>query len=236
MMTNNDVARKNPLEEMGIDMGVLGEKGGFGAVMAAAGVGKTALLVQIAIIAMMKKFSVLHVSLSDPVQKVTLWYDEILQSLSRAQLCGNTPTLQEDILRRRFIMTFRVDDFTVPKLEERLHDLAIQNIFSPHVLIIDGLRFDDGRVEPLLRELEEMVRKRNFFVWFAVHIPQGDRKAPTKDPLSAMELLDCFQLVLKIEDRGHYHILQLLQGEAGTEKGDKKELRLDPTTLLAISR
>lgn len=224
----------SPLERMGIDMTALNEKGGFGAVMAAAGVGKTALLVQIAIMAMMNKYSVLHVSLSDPVQKVTLWYDEIFQSLTRAQLCGSAPDLHE-YLHRRLIMTFRVDDFTVPKLEERLNDMTVQNIFSPRVLIIDGLHFDN-HIEPLLRELKKMALVRNFFIWFAIHIPQSDRKAPTEDPLSAMGLLDKFQLVLKIEDRGHYHILQLLKGEERAEGGDKKELRLDPTTLLVISK
>lgn len=234
-MTDSDVMQKSPLEQMGIDMTALNGKGGFGAVMAAAGVGKTALLVQIAIIAMLNKFSVLHVSLGDPVQKVILWYDEIFQSLNRAQLCGAASELQEDILRRRFIMTLRADDFTIPKLEERLNDLSVQNIFSPRVLVIDGLRFD-GCVEPLLRELEEMARRRNFFVWIAVHIPQRDWKAPAEDPLSAMGLLDYFQIIFKIEDRGHYHILQLLKGAEITAEGDKKELRLDPTTLLVISK
>jgi hypothetical protein len=232
--TNGSVTRQNPLERMGVNMTAL-EEGGFGAVMASAGVGKTALLVQIAIIAMMKKVSVLHVSLSDPVQKVSLWYNEIFQALNRAKLCGDEPDFQEDILRRRLIMTFRVDDFTVPKLEERLSDMAVQNIFFPRVLIIDGLHFDD-EVKPLLQELKKVARERNFFVWAAVHIPQGDRNAPVEDPLSAMGLLDYFQLILKIEGRGHYHILHLLKGEERAEEGDKKGLRLDPTTLLVISK
>jgi hypothetical protein len=216
-------------------MTVLNEKGGFGAVMAAAGVGKTALLVQIAIIAMMNRFSVLHVSLSDPVHKVTLWYDEIFQSLIRARLYDVTPELREDILRRRLIMTFRVDDFTVPKLEERISDMAFQNIFSPRVLIIDGLHLD-GPGNIMLQELKKMAREQNFFVWFAVHIPPRNGNGSGEDPLSVMGLLDYFQLVLKIEDRGHYHILQLLKGEEKTEKGNERELRLDPTTLLMMSK
>ena len=235
MMADSEVMRKSPLEQMGIDMAVLNEKGGFGTVMASAGVGKTALLVQIAIIAMLNRFSVLHVSLNDPVQKVILWYDEIFQSLNRAQLCGSTPELQEDILRRRLIMTFRADDFTIPKLGGRLNDLAVQNIFSPRILIIDGLQFDD-RLESLLQKLKKMVQGRDCFVWVAVHIPQRDWKTPVEDPLSAVGFLDCFQVVFKIEDRGHYHILQLLKGAEIAEEGNKKELRLDPTTLLVISK
>jgi len=227
--------QKSPLEQMGIDMTVLNEKGGFGSVMASAGVGKTALLVQIAIIAMLNRFPVLHVSLNDPVQKVILWYDEIFQSLNRAQLCGPTSEQQEDILRRRLIMTFRADDFTIPKLGERLNDLTVQNIFSPRVLIIDGLQLDD-HLEPMLQKLKKMVQGRDCFVWVAVHIPQRDWKAPAEDPLSVMGVLDCFQVIFKIEDRGHYHVLQLLRGAEIAEEENKKELRLDPTTLLVISK
>ena len=44
----------------------------------------------------------------------------------------------------RFIMTFKVEGFSAPKLEERLTDLMEQNIFKPHTVIIDGFKFDDA--------------------------------------------------------------------------------------------
>ncbi|MBN1546283.1 MAG: hypothetical protein JW902_06455, partial [Syntrophaceae bacterium] len=147
----NELSQRNPLRHLGLDTEQLKEEGSFGAVMAPAGVGKTALLVQIALQAMIKKSCVLHVSLNDPVHKVTLWYDEILQDLTRAYPTDNVSDLREDILLHRFIMTFRVDDFSVPKLEERLNDLIVQNIFHPDIIIIDGLHFN-GSVEPFLEE------------------------------------------------------------------------------------
>lgn len=33
-------------------------------------------------------------------------------------------------------MTFRVDRFCIPNLEERLNDLKVQGIFSPRILLI----------------------------------------------------------------------------------------------------
>ena len=45
-------------------------QGGFGAVLARAGVGKTALLVQLALNTMLRDKNVLHISLNDPVNKV----------------------------------------------------------------------------------------------------------------------------------------------------------------------
>ena len=56
--------------------------GGFGAVLAHAGVGKTALLVQLALNSMLRSRNVLHVSLNDPVNKVNLWYSELFHHLA----------------------------------------------------------------------------------------------------------------------------------------------------------
>ena len=50
-------------------------------------------------------------------------------------------------------MTFKVEGFSVPKLEERLADLTEQNIFSPDMIVIDGFPFDDD-VEASLKQLK----------------------------------------------------------------------------------
>jgi len=230
MLMKNELSKLNPLRHLGLDMEILKENAGFGAVMAPAGVGKTALLVQIALLAMMKEFSILHVSLNDPVNKVTLWYDEILQDLTRTYPTESVGDLREDILLHRFIMTFRVDDFSVPKLEERLNDLIVQNIFQPQILIIDGLHFN-SKVGPFLAEMKALAEKHHFFVWFSVHIHREEKKADSGIPLSIEGLQNYFQVILKIEEKGDYLSLQVVKGSA-RDIAEGSELRLDPTTML----
>ena len=81
-MMKNDLILRNPLRVMGFESEDILPAGGFGAVLARAGVGKTAFLVQLAINALLRGKNVLHVSLSDPVRKVTLWYEEVFSVLS----------------------------------------------------------------------------------------------------------------------------------------------------------
>ena len=57
--------------------------GRFGAVLARAGVGKTALIVQIALNSLLCSKNVLHISLTEPVGKVNLWYQEVLERLAQ---------------------------------------------------------------------------------------------------------------------------------------------------------
>ena len=51
----------------------------MGLIMARAGLGKTALLVQIALDAILRGKRVLHISIGESLDKTKLWYDDILQ-------------------------------------------------------------------------------------------------------------------------------------------------------------
>ena len=73
-MLKKELILRNPLRQMGYEEDEIIPEGGFGAVLARAGVGKTALLVQLALNMMLRGRKVLHVSLLDPVNKVDLWY------------------------------------------------------------------------------------------------------------------------------------------------------------------
>ncbi|MFC1829476.1 AAA family ATPase, partial [Thermodesulfobacteriota bacterium] len=129
-MLENDLIFKNPLKLMGYETEDILPDGGFGAVLASAGVGKTALLVQLSLYALLKQKNVLHISLDDPVNKVDLWYKEVFHNLARQYNIEQTASLWEAMLPHRFIMTFKVEGFSAPILEERLNDLT-QHVVLP---------------------------------------------------------------------------------------------------------
>ena len=126
MMIRKEIIERNPLLNLGFDREYILSDGGLGAVLAHAGVGKTALLVQTALHAMMHEQPVLHVSLNDAVSKVDLWYRELFNDMASKYDSAEITQYWENMLHYRFIMTFRVEGFSVPKLEERLADLMQQ--------------------------------------------------------------------------------------------------------------
>jgi hypothetical protein len=113
-MLKNDLILRNPLRLMGHENEAIVPQGGFGAVLARAGVGKTALIVQVALNTMLQQKNVLHVSLNDPVDKVNLWYQEVLNSLAHQYHVRQIKELWESIQMNRFIMTFKVEDSVSP--------------------------------------------------------------------------------------------------------------------------
>ena len=173
-MLKKEIIYRNPLINLGYENEDILPNGGFGAVIAHAGVGKTALLVQMALNTMIREKTVLHVSLHDAVSKVDVWYHELFQNIAANFNAAEIKDYWEKIQPYRFIMTFKVESFSVPKLEERLTDLMEQNIFKPHTVIIDGLKFDESGRGPLVH-LKELAKKYSMRIWFTVHAHRHER-------------------------------------------------------------
>lgn len=228
-MLKNELILRNPLRQLGFESEDILPAGGFGAVLARAGVGKTALLVQLAINGMLRSRPVLHISLNDPVNKVNLWYHELFQHLAGRYPGAQISSLWESVLPYRFIMTFRVESFTVPKLEERLADLSEQGIFSPAVMIIDGLHFDDARL-PDLKELKALAVKNGIHIWFTVHTHRHEAPGSDGLPKSFSAVAGLFDLVLELQpEKADVHI-KMLSGSGSPLVGSP--LLLDPSTML----
>lgn len=225
-MTKKDVNLYNPLSLIGYETENIIPEGGFGAVLARAGVGKTAFLVQIAIGALLQDKNVLHISLDTSVDKVSLWYKEVFNNLVKQ--C-KTDSLLESILPHRFIMTFKVEGFSVPKLEERLTDLTEQNIFSPDMVVIDGLPFDESTRESLA-DLKALATKHSTYVWFAVRIHRHEQQNTDNMPLPFSKIADLFDVVIQLKPEGKEIYVQPLKGGAKTV--EHSALLLDPSTMM----
>jgi hypothetical protein len=229
IMIKKEIIQRNPLLNLGYENEDVLNNGGFGAILAYAGVGKTALLVQMALHAMMHEQSVLHVSLNDAVSKVDVWYHELFQDMASKYDAADIKECWEKILTYRFIMTFRVEGFSVPKLEERLTDLMQQNIFKPHTVILDGLKFDEsGR--GLLLELKELAKKYSMRIWFTVHTHRHEPPQENGLPLSFLHVADLFDVLVQLAAKGPEVYIKALKGQSPDAKQDA--LLLDPATML----
>lgn len=229
-MLKNDLIFRNPLRVMQKDESVdtLAE-GGFGAVLARAGVGKTALLVQMALNSMLRGKKVLHISLNDPVNKVNLWYEEVFSHIARQYAVKQANELWNTLLPHRFIMTFRVEGFSVPKLEERLTDLTAQNIFTPHMIIIDGFPFNEStRVQ--LSELKDLANKHGCHMWFTVRTHRDEATDSSGMPRQLDSVADLFEMIIQLQPDGKEIHIRALKGRE--KEADESILFLDPSTML----
>jgi hypothetical protein len=228
-MLKNDLIMRNPLRRMGSETDDVIPEGGFGAVLAHAGVGKTALLVQLALNAMLRNRHVLHISLNDPVGKVGLWYQELFHHLAKESQVQQGHQLWEAILPHRFILTFKVEGFSVPRLEERLTDLMAQDIFHPQMIIMDGLRFDESGRQPLC-DLKAMAVRHGMRIWFTVNTHRHEQPGPDGLPVQLLHVADLFDIALELQPKGSEIHIRPLKGSPPAADG--LPLLLDPSTML----
>jgi len=228
-MLKKDLILRNPLRVMGYENDDILNTGQFGAVLARAGVGKTAFLVQLSLNALLRGKNVLHISLEDPVNKVSLWYKEVFNLIADQYQVDQINQLWDSLLPHRFIMTFRVEGFSVPKLEERLADLMEQNIFKPQMIIIDGFPFDESVHQPL-SEFKELVEKHQMHAWFTMRTHRHEDPGPDGKPLQLEQVSDLFEVAIQLLPEGkEIHVKAVKGGESFAEDLD---LRLDPSTML----
>ncbi len=232
-MLRKDLILRNPLRLLDHETDDILPAGGFGAVLACAGVGKTALMVQIALNALLRDKNVLHISLNEPVHKVSLWYEEVFRNITKSYEMHEMNELWETILVHRFIMTFQVDGFSVPRLKERLTDLTAQGIFFPQMIILDGLPFDKP-VNQILTDLKTLATDYRLPVWLAVRTHHHEESGSDGLPIQIDGISELFNVAIQLQPEGKEVLVKALKG--GNPAAGQSNLYLDPSTLLIKDR
>jgi len=226
-MGNEVFTSNNPLGALGLENNGDGESNRMGLVMARAGLGKTAILVQLALDSIVRGNKVLHVSIGESVDKTRAWYDDII-----ALLRDEGTKIDYELLQNRMIMTFKESTFTQAILEERLDDLVQQNIYRPECLIIDGYDFTVNDHDALA-ELKEFMMKHGLkMLWFSVVSHRDDQRISEAGvPAPCHEVDDLFETVLLINPEEDGIKLNIIKCEAcSVDEGTT--LMLDPSTML----
>ena len=230
-MIKKQLILKNPLHSLGFETEETERPGNFGAVASRAGVGKTAFLVQIAISSLLKDKNVLHISIKNPVEKINLWYKEMFFNLTQSYDAKQSRELWESLLTRRFIMTFESENFDFSKLITRIDGLKAQNIFSPQLIIIDGLSSDESIRSDLTR-LKSYAMQNAFAIWFSVRT----HRHQTAEPLAILSQMcggECdniFNMVIQLlPEKEMIQVKRLFPAPKTTQH---PFLFLDPSTMM----
>jgi hypothetical protein len=203
--------------------------GELGAVLSRAGVGKTSILVQVGLCGALRERKVLHVSLGDPVKKIHLWYKELFRNLTAQDDATTKAQLWEKVLKQRFIMTFKAENFTVSTLEERLDELREQDIFSPDMVLLDGLSIESDAGE-ILSCLKPLLKKQGVSGWLAARTHRDEKPGPDGLPDAIRPVTDLFEVIVELKPAEDKVEIVLLKRATG--KTDLPTLLLDPSTMM----
>ena len=243
-MYRKDVNERSPMRVFEKSThGGLG-RGNVGVVASQAGVGKTPLLVQIALDDLLRDRRVLHISLEQAVDHVRAYYDEIFHDLAAVSKLADPDGVRLEVERHRLIYSHVIHAASSPPPSARGGRTSIRILetvnfarnvahFEPEAIIIDGFDMEHAAPEAL-QALRDLARERNVELWISctsesVPAPGGGLPRP----------LDRFESVLSVivflaPERDVIE-LRLLKDHGSSDLADL-HLRLDPHTMRVIDQ
>lgn len=219
-MHSDELIERSPMRAVSASVGGGLEVGEVGAVLARAGIGKSAFLVHVALHALLREGRVLHVSLSVPQEHVRSYYDEIFNAVASRLGARERATLAVTVERHRVIHSCLGRSFTPADLGALMTTLASVMEFRPDLVVIDG--FDGADVD--LTGWADVAASGNTRVWVALRTHRDNGHAVS-------ELVADWATVVALSPSGSDVALRVLR-KAGVDQTDGPALHLDPVTML----
>jgi hypothetical protein len=205
--------------------------GELGALMARAGVGKTACLTHIALEHLFEGQPVLHVCIGGAAEKIKIWYQELMKNLLSSASREECATQQRRIESLRFILAYLHSTFSLGKLEQSLRNLEEQTNFHPALIVLDGLDFDREPRETAA-ELLSFAREHGVSMWTSIrthrHITITSENGI---PYPCHESEDLFHAILLLEPSSKAIEVRVLK-HAESFPTEQSDVFLNPQTYL----
>ncbi|MDR1443978.1 MAG: hypothetical protein LBI94_03770 [Treponema sp.] len=211
--------------------------GEIGIIASPSGLGKTSVLVQIALDKLLQNKKVIHVSFTQHTGYVLAWYEDIFDEFIRKKNLENIREAKDEIVKNRVLMNFSQDGVTEDQVLRSLRAMIVEGGFKAECLIIDG--FDFSRMDrERISKVKDFAQELGLEIWYSCTVPAENGKAGqyTKQniPVLIKDFIDVVDSVVVLEPKGD-HIEFSVSKDRDTYNPPALALKLDPKTLLIQS-
>jgi molybdopterin-guanine dinucleotide biosynthesis protein len=177
-MIQSEILDRSPARIIDKALGGKMNPGELGIVASKRGVGKTSVLVQIAIDCMLQNKAVVHISFNQQASYVMEWYEDIFAEIAQQKNLGDVSDVKNEFAKHRVILNFNQEVITIEKMAKTLRALASSGINQDYV-IIDGLNFNKLDDDDL-KKLKEFAAADGNSIWCSYDIETSDDVVPAK--------------------------------------------------------
>lgn len=197
--------------------------GQLGLITAKKGLGKTSVLVQFGIDALIHDKQLVHVSFDQHSSNVISWYDNVLAEIAKKKNLGDVTELNNSIVRDRTILNFNQETFSLPKVINTIKALKDGGI-TVSALVIDGADLEKISAADM-KAVEDFVKAEKITAWFS----GTNEEAKLADTLPK-ELQPFFATVGHLASNGSNVALTVLK--ANGKEVEPVSVKLDSKTML----
>ncbi|WP_010257781.1 hypothetical protein [Treponema primitia] len=207
--------------------------GEVGIISSQSGIGKTSVLVQIALDKLLQTKKVIHVSFTQHTDYVLAWYEDIFDEFIKKKNLENARDVKNELIKNRVLMNFNQDGVTGDQILRSLRAMIVDGGFKAEALIIDGFDFTKMSRERLAA-IKGFAKEQGFSVWYSCTVT-GESAAYDKKsiPLVIGDFVDLVDVVIVLEPKQD-HIALTVSKDRDTYNPEHLALKLDPKTLLIL--
>lgn len=207
-------------------------RGNFGVVLSRTGVGKTGLLIGLALDRLLQGQRVLHISTKEPVDRVRAYYDQLLPAMARQLELDNMLERRLEVERGRHILVYNRETFTLEKLRQSIAFLRDGAGFTPDMVIMDGTPRFEYSEDWEIQGICELAREMNAEFWTGSNLHREGQELDDRGvPREVAWHEENLAVILGLQSQNDHVRVQILK-EHDSEQPPTISLELDPETRL----
>ncbi len=193
--------------------------GELGLVTAKKGLGKTSVLIQFGMDTLLQDKQLIHVSFDVHSSNVISWYDSIFAEIAKKKNVGNAAELKNDVVSKRTILNFSLDNFSLEKVVNTLNALKAGGIAVAGV-VMDGIDFAKVS-EDDVKAVADYAKKENVVLWASSDsVPENLEKY--------------FSIIVNLSQAQDAVVVEI--SKLNGKKNISTDLKLDSKTLLITKK
>lgn len=234
-MVKQELIQRSPVRifEKSIHGGL--KSGEIGVIASRKGVGKTAVLVQIALDKLFQGKKVIHVSFTQHTDYVIAWYEDIFSEIAKKKNLEHAIEVKNDLVRNRVLMNFNQDGITSDQILRSLRAMIVDGGFKADALIIDGFDFARTTVERI-SGVKQFAQELGLEIWYSCTVGADETVYDKRNiPLLLKDYVELIDVIVVLEPKQDFIQFSVSKDHASYNPA-ALELRLDTKTLLIAEK
>jgi hypothetical protein len=207
--------------------------GEIGIIASQNGIGKTSVLVQIALDKLLQNKKVIHLSFTQNTDYVLAWYENIFTEFIQRRNLENIGDIKDDLIKNRVLMHFNQEGVTGDQIIRSLRAMIVDGCFKAESLIVDGLDFSLTDPDRIVK-VKQFAQDLGLSVWYSCNVKGSAPYDKRNIPLLIKDYEALIDVVIVLEPKPD-HIAFSVSKDREVYNPEALALRLDPRTLLILS-
>jgi KaiC/GvpD/RAD55 family RecA-like ATPase len=230
-MLKEELIAKSPVRllEKSIEGGL--KAGNIGVIASRKGIGKTSVLVQLALDRLLQGEKVIHVSFTAHTSYVISWYENIFSELAKRRNLEKFNEVKDGLVKNRVIMNFAQETVTIEQIIHSLRAMINEGGFKASTLIVDGYDFTRSSGDRLAK-VKTFAAEAGLEVWYSATLSSDEPQMDKNNvPLLLKDCMDSISVLILLEPKAEYIHFTVVKDHGRMNPQDLK-LKLDAKTLL----